>query len=157
MSTLFDRTWFVSGTPVPWGRPRVDTRRGRIHWYERESVTRWRSHVRLLSRSQRPSTPLDGPIETSLVFLLPRTKRMKPGGRQLYYVQRKNDIDNLEKAVLDALDDDGWFGDDGQVCYGPALKLYAGSEEKPGVFIRVRQIDEGMPIDELVKRMLGTV
>jgi Holliday junction resolvase RusA-like endonuclease len=77
---------------------------------------------------------LDGPVCVDMVFLLPRPKNMmwktKPMLRVMH--TKRPDLDNLQKAVLDALSGRLWR-DDAQVCIGHAVKLIASGDEQPHV------------------------
>ena len=54
----------------------------------------------------------------------------------------KPDVDNLLKAVMDALTDDGWWHDDSLVCAVVALKSYAAKGKSSGARIQVCLLPE---------------
>lgn len=53
---------------------------------------------------------------------------------------RCGDVDNIEKAVLDAITRSGAWGDDTQVVDGRCRKRYAARGEAPRTVIRVRRL-----------------
>jgi len=81
--------------------------------------------------------PLEGPLVLSLRFCLPRPGnkvwKTRPMPREPHIV--KPDLDNLIKAVKDALKGLTWR-DDCQVCrYGSVEKCLAAGDEQPHVMI----------------------
>lgn len=78
---------------------------------------------------------MTGPCFAAMTFILPRPKRLKSGPRQPHAA--KPDIDNLAKAVLDALNHVGVWGDDAQVSQAMLCKRYAASDERPGAEITI--------------------
>lgn len=61
----------------------------------------------------RPEKPLDGPIKLILEFRM--TKSLNAEIQKRQYPCTKQDLDNLEKAVMDALNGIIWT-DDAKVC-----------------------------------------
>ena len=55
-----------------------------------------------------------------------------------FYHTKRPDLDNLEKAVMDALTKAKWWEDDSQVCVKITKKRYMG---KPGVEIYAAELD----------------
>lgn len=128
------------GIPRPWSRPRFDRRSGRV--FDSGSSDAWRADVLRCGRSARPRRPLVGPLIVLIDFLLPRPRRLcrrsDPTGE--IPCDRRPDRDNLEKAVLDALQADGWFVDDAQVVGGEVRKLYHAIGEAPGARITIAEV-----------------
>lgn len=96
------------------------------------------------ARPHRPAQPLEGPLWVAIDFLMPRPKslmRAKDPAGELWHTG-KPDRDNLEKVVLDALKQDGWFLDDALVCDGPVRKFYHSKTGVPGARITVATITE---------------
>jgi Holliday junction resolvase RusA-like endonuclease len=77
-----------------------------------------------------------GPVEVRLEFIFERSGK---SSNTLQYAEtfhtKKPDIDNLEKAVLDALTKAGAWQDDAYVASIHSIKRYARPGEKPGVRI----------------------
>lgn len=114
---------WIAGTPK--AQPRVRAfRRGRhASVYTPDSADAWKAAVRaaVLERTSN-STPFLGPVSLRLEFVLPRPKRLK--GTLVPHAS-KPDIDNLVKAVMDAMGDCGVWADDAQVAELHASKQYA--------------------------------
>ena len=97
-------TFTVLGAPVPKGRPRVVARRRKGGGMFPVAITpertvQWEQAVRRAAEQAR-ITPMTGPVRLTCAFFLPTRRRV--------------DIDNLGKAVMDALNGIA-FADDSQV------------------------------------------
>jgi Holliday junction resolvase RusA-like endonuclease len=88
-----------------------------------------------------PFEPIDGPVAVALLFLLPRPGRLRWKKRVMPRAPHasKPDIENLAKAVLDALTCILWR-DDAQVCQLKIEKHYAAAGEPVGVHIEVWRV-----------------
>ncbi|MBX6423443.1 RusA family crossover junction endodeoxyribonuclease [Thermosulfurimonas sp. F29] len=133
-------SFFVRGIPKAQGRPRVVRfRNGRVGLKDPEASRDWKSYVRLVA-AERVSRPIEGPVALELWFYLPvpksfsRRKRLAALAGEVLPA-KKPDLDNLVKAVLDAL-----LGvvvlDDRQIVEIRAGKLYGAV---PGVEIVLRK------------------
>lgn len=89
--------------------------------------------------------PLDAPLSLYVVFLMPRPGKLiwksRPMPRQPH--TSKPDLDNLVKAVKDALSGLCWR-DDALVAHLVGSKLYASGSEQPGVEILIEMFPEGV-------------
>lgn len=146
MTTLFTVSVLFTVRGLPKAQPRVKAFRRGAHAgvYTPGSASQWKDLVVFAARAHRPPSPLDGPLSVSIDFLMPRPKsRMRkrdPSGE--IPSSAKPDRDNLEKAVLDALTQDGWWRDDAQVCAGEVRKLYHAKGAAPGARIAIRAVSE---------------
>jgi Holliday junction resolvase RusA-like endonuclease len=89
----------------------VEGRRGPA----RKAFQDWRSDVKRATEevmNHRP--PFAGPVSLSVTFTLPKPSSA-PKRKRIWPTGRKNDIDKLLRAVLDALVQGGALVDDGQV------------------------------------------
>ena len=116
-------SFIVYGDPVPQPRARITTR-GRfahaytpkkhpIHAYRALVAKEWKTPWVAL-----PRDPFSGPVTVSLVFYLERpASHLKKDGspKASAPLYPRPDVDNLAKAVLDALTDAGAWADDSQV------------------------------------------
>ena len=135
----------VRGIPKPQPRPRAFAKRigGKYtaRMYDGSSSEAWKSDVIRAGEPHRPEVPLDGPLEVSITFFLPRPKRLMrkkdPDGP--VWAPGKPDRDNLDKAVLDCLTTDGWWRDDAQVVAGEVRKCYHAKEDVPGALIEIQE------------------
>jgi len=125
----------VIGTPKAQPRPRATSRGGKFaRVYNPSTATAWKRLIVAASKADRlGNQPFEGSVNLRLTFLLQRPKKPKhslPTG--------KPDVDNLAKAVMDALSTAGWWNDDAQVTMLVVIKQYTagtGCYKDPGVFI----------------------
>ena len=126
----------IHATPKPKGRPRV-TRSGHAFTpkatreYEKLIVSEW-------SIQHGKATPIENPIAVRVMFYMPIPKATSNKARErmaagLEVPAKKPDIDNLLKAVLDALNGKAYH-DDKQIVEISAKKLYS-NEPRTEVFI----------------------
>ena len=125
-------------------QPRVKAYKRGAHAgvYTPGSADYWKTLVVEAGRSVRPSEPISGPVRVDLWFYFKRPKRLcrkKDPACALPHTS-KPDRDNLEKAVLDCLTQDGWWHDDAQVCEGGVRKLYHPKEGWPGLVAEIRSL-----------------
>jgi Holliday junction resolvase RusA-like endonuclease len=123
---------FVNGIPKAQPRPRM-TAAG--HVYNPNSADAWKEIVRTAFNAFR-RTPLTNPIRLRVSFFLPRPKAMK-GEAAVPHV-KKPDVDNLLKAVMDAMTNAGVWKDDALVYVTEAGKWYA-QGKKTGAQIMVEE------------------
>ena len=130
--------FFVRGTPRPQPRPRF----ANGHAYTPPTADIWKSDVMAEWRLRRLETiPAGLAIALRLEFQFERPKchfnkaGLKPGAPE-YHAQRP-DLDNLEKAVMDALTDAGAWADDCQVASKKSVKVWAQPNQMPGVTITI--------------------
>jgi len=90
--------FFVAGQPVPKARARVVTKGKRRFAFTPKRVKEWEGVVAEEAR-KHCEKPFDWPVVVTMVFHMPR-----PASRRLEtWVPTTPDLDNLEKAVMDAL------------------------------------------------------
>ena len=84
-------------------------------------------------------TPIRDPVELAVAFYLPRPKRLcrKSDPRGAIRCASKPDIDNLLKALLDALVNAGVLDDDAQLWCVSMLKFYAEIDGAPRAEVRL--------------------
>lgn len=82
---------------------------------------------------------LNGPIGCELVFRFTRPKSHTKKQRQCGWHTGKADVDNLAKAVLDALNKIA-FDDDKQIAFVTACKQWASDESESGIYISLREL-----------------
>lgn len=110
----------------------------KIHAWKRIVET----DVRLAMKAEGLA-PADFAIAVDLVFVMPRPKsRIKKTIANLrYWFAISPDIDNLTKAVFDALNKHAWI-DDKQIVSADVDCFVAGEGDEPGVAIRVSKAVE---------------
>lgn len=133
---------FVGG--IPKGQPRVRfARRGRfVKTWTPDVADDWKAAIRAASLPAKPAEIITGPVFVRLVFWMPRPKdlmRPKYADEPPRPHKSKPDIDNLSKAVLDAMSE--WWSDDCVVAMLAASKWYAPVNGPTGVDIHVHEME----------------
>ena len=122
--------FFVAG--IPKAQPRVKAFRRGNHAgvYTPDSAESWKQAVRLETIANAPESILTHPIRLRLEFFMPRPKAHLgkdgwPKAKAPVAHPKKPDLDNLIKAVTDAITDTQrvWL-DDSQVYEIAASKIY---------------------------------
>lgn len=137
--------FFAAGQPKGQPRPRAFSRGGSARVYDPGTAEGWKSCIVLAGKSERPRQPLTTPLYVFLDFLMPRPKGHYRTGKNAgkikdgspYHHTGKPDADNLAKAVLDAMTQDGWWTDDALVVRLGVSKRYTDPGERSGVWIQV--------------------
>lgn len=133
----------VSTVPIPKGRPRFHiSRRGQVHTFTPDKTSAFEYLIAQKFKEQSNSFKFerDIPLKVSLFFGMPipmsTTKRRKAAMLDgVLKHTKKPDLDNLIKAVLDALNDVAWE-DDSQIIRVAAEKEYS---EDPYVYIKISE------------------
>lgn len=131
---MYDLTINVEGDPASQGSHSVIN--GRIVQVNSTKHKRWRNAVvfAALDLIGESWTPINDPVELTVVFFLPRPKTAT---RELPSVTP--DLDKLIRAVGDSLTDAGILADDSRIVAIQAQKLYA-DDRRPGALIRVKTL-----------------
>ena len=125
------------GNPVPCSRPRV-TRWGT---YYSKKYKEAKQNYSLQIQNQLKKYGLYqffGCVQLHIEFIHKRPKALKGESRQ--YKHTRPDVDNLVKAVFDALTASGAIKDDSQVVVLTAVDLYAARNEDPHTMIEINQL-----------------
>jgi Holliday junction resolvase RusA-like endonuclease len=132
---MFDLTIDVSGEPASQGSHSVIN--GRIVQVNSAKHKRWRNAVvfAALDLITEDWTPIDEPVELSVIFYLTRPKTVLD--RPLPSVMP--DLDKLIRAVADSLTDAGIYEDDSRIVRITAAKVYA-DDRGSGALIRVNTL-----------------
>jgi len=159
------RVVYVHGKPTPsiydelrQYEPRIDGKpRVRKPW----DAERWRERIIERTRAEVAMAGLKvitGPIRVDEDFYFPRPDYMLtakyPAGRIMYDLDR-NDRDNLDKLVLDAITQAGWreingvmvktplvWHGDGQVCQGEPQRWWVARGAAPGMRIVIEALTD---------------
>ncbi len=123
----------IWGTPVAQPRHRVCIRGNHPHAYipEKHKIHGWKAWIaENCGIGMEDKKPMTVPISVNLQFTLPRPKSLP---KKIIHHTKKPDIDNLIKAVLDAMNGI-IYKDDSQICELGAIKIYG---ENLGVIISI--------------------
>lgn len=122
--------FFLPVNPVPASRPRV----GKWGTFYGKCYTAWRKQAATELTLFEHDDKFTGPVSVTLVHLVKpakSTKRTYPRG----------DTDNYDKAVLDAITSHtSLWDDDDQVVELHSMKMYAGTKQTPGCYIRIAPV-----------------
>lgn len=121
----------VSGIPAAQPRQRFARRGNFVHTYTPYTADGWKAAVEAEAIKSGVKIGKGVPVMLSIIFAMPRPKSR---AGQINHIV-KPDIDNLAKAVMDALSDSGIWHDDAQVCRLYARKDYLG--DKSGAVINL--------------------
>ena len=153
-SSSMEHVYFeVLGDPVPKARARTVRKGGRTWSFTPKKVVLWEKLVKT-EAEKHFKKPLMGPLMVSMIFYLNR-----PASRRVEtWVPTTPDLDNLEKAVLDALNGVA-YEDDRYVVAKNGQKKYVRYDD-PRVCVRItslsKQIDlEGFGIKAPLKKPHG--
>lgn len=135
----------VPGSPIGQGRPKFSTINGHAKAYDPEKSRNYKAYVRLLAtQAMKDSgfTMIEGPcaIEIFAFFEVPKSKSKKFRERALMGLERptkKPDIDNIVKALQDALNGLAYKDDSSIVCLSVG-KCYS---EIPRVEVILREVE----------------
>lgn len=123
--------FFVEGLPKAQPRPRFF----KGHAYNPGTADDWKEAITIAAREHWKEAPLSGPVALSIALLHPKAKTSTAE-----WMIKKPDIDNLVKAVMDALTTAKVWYDDAQVVSLNATKGY-GQGDKIGAFIQIGKGD----------------
>ena len=145
--SLLFHLW-VDGEPVPWCVPKVARFGGEVPTPRRVAMKGWQAAIVKTVEYHRTEAPfrmasfdpLDGPLSCRLFFILPRPKSRK---KSEVWAETKADLDNLCKAVHDALQRCGVMTNDSRIVELHAAKAWtphSGPNVMPsGVRIEIRR------------------
>lgn len=126
----------IYGCPVPQGRPRFQKIGNFVKPYDPQESKSWKETVKSQVIDRGGATILDGALTMTLRFHLPRPKSLP---KKVTHHTKKPDVDNLVKAIKDALRGI-CYNDDSQIVDLHAHKEY---HEQPGVTIQISKINGG--------------
>jgi Holliday junction resolvase RusA-like endonuclease len=141
----FQAFFEVRGVPRPQPKARAFARRVGNRYmagvFSPKTATGWKWLVVQSGEAHRPARPLQGPIFLAIDFFLPRPRarsRRKDFDGEIWAPSfGRNDVENLSKALIDALTQNGWWRDDGQVVSLRVNKLYHAKDGVPGASVAV--------------------
>ncbi len=129
--------FFIPGTPKGQPRPKAFSRGGHAGVYDPQTAGEWKQNVRDAAKKCGKSITELIPISLYLDFRISRPKGHYGSGKKASTLKSsapdwhtgKPDADNLAKAVMDALNDCGFWPDDSLVCDLRVCKRYTDTRE----------------------------
>jgi len=117
------------GIPKAQPRAKAFARNGHAGVYDPGTANDWKTIVRNAARESWSGEQFSGPVSVTLEVWMPRPKNHFNSVGLLkrtapYWVEKKPDLDNIEKAILDALTNLGIWRDDSQVVEVYKSKRY---------------------------------
>ena len=152
-----DLSFFVPGLPKAQPRAKATTLGRFASVYTPKTADVWKAGIVTAARyAWNQFDPLDSALVVRMDFRLPRprahygAKGLKPSAPQWH--DKKPDLDNLAKAVLDAITNSGIWTDDAIVCELTVSKRYTPTNES-GVLVVIyeaedRELGKGMGAEE---------
>ena len=129
----------ILGEPVGKGRARAAVVAGRARLYTPAKTASWEQSAAQVMRKLWAQAPYEGPVHLVILACSSRPKRLlrkkDPDGRMLR--PTKPDVDNVAKAVADAMVKAGVLRDDVQVTTLTARSLYVARDEGPRVEVSI--------------------
>jgi Holliday junction resolvase RusA-like endonuclease len=131
---------FISGEPIAQPRVKVSTRGGFARAYvdAKHPIHAYKQAIRLAYINSGGEV-LEGPVEVRIACWFERPKgHSKKRRQQREPKTTKPDLDNVGKAILDALNEIA-YNDDGQVFMLTVEKWYVGPYDSIGTVLEVTQ------------------
>lgn len=133
------QTFTILGPPIGEGRPRAVRMGPMVRMHAAPKSAEWRAVAAQQMAAERIGEVITEPVRVILTAVMPRPASIpKRAGPGRLWRATKPDIDNIAKAVLDALVTAGIIGDDRQVVHLSATKPTAASDETPRVIVCVQ-------------------
>lgn len=130
-------SFFITGLPKPQARARTFFKPGMKSPTTWSPKSDWFSACYHKALENRPKQPLDCPLSVDLSIYLPRPKS---AAKSKTRPDVRPDLDNYEKAILDALTQAGIWADDGRICELHSQKFYADAAVKTGCQIDIKKL-----------------
>ena len=141
--------------PKPQSRPRASMRGRHATVYEDRKMSAWRKKCTKLVRQLYDGPYFDGAIKVDMTFHMPAPKSMsehpKPRSKakklkqyddfvnERIYVDKKPDLDNLEKAVYDSISKAGVvWSDDNIIVEHTTRKVYS---PRPRIEMEIESVE----------------
>ena len=126
--------FIILGNAIAQGRPRFARRGKFVVTYDPEKSKEWKNEV-IRQAVAQGAVMLSGALKAEVVF---RLKRPKSIPKKVINHTKKPDLDNLAKAIFDALGGICYEGDQ-QIVNMVLTKEYVGTDEAPNVQINIKE------------------
>ena len=134
----------IPGPPVGKGRPRMSAKGGRARAFTPKKTRDWESGAAKILRAAWQDDPESRPVKVCVFAVAKRPEALEgkkhPDGR--LWRPKRVDLDNVVKAVLDAMMLGGVLTDDAVVVELYAQSLYTAKGEEPHVQVSMFAVSE---------------
>jgi Holliday junction resolvase RusA-like endonuclease len=139
-------SFIVRGAPSAKSRPRFRSVNGNVRAYTPKKSASYENLVKLEAQ-KHITTPINGPVGLYIHFYLPRPKRLIWKTRKMpaIYTDKRPDIDNLAKSVIDGLNNIA-FRDDGQIAMLHIQKKYCEGDSQSRTSIKIERLENKINI-----------
>lgn len=119
----------VKGHPIAQPRPRAMIRGGKVHVYNKDTSKAWKESI-MIGFRKYSNLEIDSPVRVVIGYYFKRPKSLlrKKDLFDPFPHTKKPDLDNLDKAVLDALTELGVWKDDSLVYSLHSAKYYTSKD-----------------------------
>jgi Holliday junction resolvase RusA-like endonuclease len=115
-----------------------------VRMYTPDTAKDWKQAIMLAIKPHVPANPHDLHFTVDCTFYLKRPVTMMrlKDINQVEPHGKKPDRDNLDKAVLDAITQSGFWRDDSLACFGTIRKYYTDKRQGTGARITIRSVEK---------------
>lgn len=135
----------VIGIPKAQPRAKACIRGLHASVYDPGTANDWKTSVKVAAAQAWNKLQFTAPVSLSIEFRIPRPKShfrasgdLKPNAP--VWAGRKPDLDNLEKAIMDALTDLGVWSDDALVVSKATRKVFCQSTGERGASLKIQEV-----------------
>lgn len=106
--------------------------------YAKSGAKVWSSQMAELIRPYKPQEAISTPVKVDIAWVFPYPKNAPKGYANLVYREKRPDLDNMEKGLLDLLVEQGFIMDDSLIVAKHTAKF---DGREPMVIIRITRLD----------------
>ncbi len=135
-------SFIIKGAPKAKERPRFTVRKGKVLTYTPKTTASFENIVRLRA-GEEFTHPIEGSVSLAIRFYLPRPQRLIWKTKQMpeVYCDKRPDIDNLAKSVIDGLTGVA-FKDDAQIADLHITKMYHAGKSGPKTIVIIDPVQQ---------------
>jgi len=132
--------FIIKGKSLAKARPQFSSRHGKFRTYTPKTTATFENLVKL-EASKHFDVPFSGPVILLITFYLPRPQHLiwKTKPMPAVWCDKRPDLDNLAKSVLDGLNGIAYH-DDGQIASLRIEKLYQQGNVGPETKIKIEEL-----------------
>lgn len=148
-------TFDVIGDPKGQPRPRAFAFNGHARIYNASTAEGFKSQIALAAKPHIPFVPFRGALRLNLMFRFRRPQsHFKASGLLVAKHSgmdhtQKPDLDNLAKAVMDAMNTLKFWEDDAQICQLMLWKAWATDDQMPGCIVTLQALSSQEKVETM--------